>query len=71
MERERKSQADSLLSLEPDVGLHLRTLRSQPEPKPRGRHLTDYATQAPLYAFISNKINKAEQVRCKENKYSS
>uniref|UniRef100_A0A452TIU4 Uncharacterized protein n=1 Tax=Ursus maritimus TaxID=29073 RepID=A0A452TIU4_URSMA len=36
-----ESQADSLLSVEPDVGLDLTTLRSQPEPKPRGAPRND------------------------------
>ena len=31
-EREKESQADSMLNVEPDVGLHLTTLRSSPEP---------------------------------------
>ena len=39
--RETKSQADSVLSVEPDVGLHLLTLRSWPELKSRFRPLTD------------------------------
>ena len=44
-EGERESQADSLLSTELDVGLHLMTLRSQPELKPRVHRLTDCAAQ--------------------------
>jgi len=40
-EGERESQADSPLSSEPDTGLDPITLRSEPEPKPRGRHPTD------------------------------
>ena len=36
-ERKRESQADSLMSTEPDTELHITTLRSQPEPKPRVR----------------------------------
>lgn len=32
-EEERESQADSMLSTEPDLGLDLTTLRSRPEPK--------------------------------------
>ena len=35
--RERESQADSLLSVEPDMRLHAGTLRSRPEQKPRVR----------------------------------
>ena len=41
MERENESQADSLLSAEQNMGLHLRTLRSRPEPKSRVGCLTD------------------------------
>jgi len=33
-EREREFQADSMLSMEPDMGLDLTTLRSRPELKP-------------------------------------
>ena len=40
-EAERESQADSIPGTEPDAGLDLTTLRSQPEPKPRVRHSTD------------------------------
>ena len=47
-ERERESQADSLLSLEPQAGLDPRTLRSRPEPKSRVGYLTDSATQVSL-----------------------
>ena len=45
--RGRESQADSTLSMEPNAGLDI-TLKSGPEPKPRVRGLTDYATQVPL-----------------------
>lgn len=44
-------QADSVLSIEPDMGLDLPTLRLQPEQKSRVghlRHLTNRVTQAPL-----------------------
>ena len=34
-EGERESQADSPLSMEPDMGLDLTTLKSWPEPKSR------------------------------------
>ena len=34
-EGEKESQADSMQSVEPDAGLHLTILRSQPEPKSR------------------------------------
>ena len=37
-----------MLSVEPDVGLSLMTLRSWPEPKSRVPRLTEWATQAPL-----------------------
>ena len=55
----RESQADSILSGEPDEGLDLMTLRSWPEPKSRAVHLTDCATQVPhkqyfsIYKFIA------------------
>ena len=39
-QRERESQADSALSMEPDLGLNLMTLRSWPELKSRGWCLT-------------------------------
>ena len=45
---ERESQTDSKLSMEPDVGLDPRALRSGPKPKPRARYLTDCATEVPL-----------------------
>ena len=38
---ERESEGDSMLSSEPDVGLNLMTLRSQPESKPRVGLLTE------------------------------
>ena len=41
----RESQAQ--LSMEPDTGLDLMTLRSRPELTPRVRRSTDYATQVP------------------------
>ena len=37
----RESQADFLLSVEPDMGLDPKTMRSRPEPKSRDGHLTD------------------------------
>ena len=40
-EGERESQADFPLSMEPDMGLDLMTLRSQPELKPRIRCSTN------------------------------
>ena len=40
--RERESEADSMLSLEPDVVLYPMTvMRSGPEPKPRVGYLTN------------------------------
>ena len=44
-EREKETQAASVLSMEPD---DLRTLRSRPKLKPRDGHLTNCATQVPL-----------------------
>ena len=46
--RERESQADFPLSVEPSIGLKLTTLRSAPEPKPRAQWLTDYIIQVLL-----------------------
>ena len=40
-EGERESQADSLLNMEPDTGLYLRTVTLGPELKSRARCLTD------------------------------
>ena len=40
-EEERDSEADSVLSVEPNEGLDPTTMRSCPEPKSRVRHLTD------------------------------
>ena len=45
--RGRGSQADSVLSTEPSKRLELRTLRSQPEPKPRVRHSISWVLQVP------------------------
>ena len=49
--RERGSEADSVLSMEPNVGFDSTTLRSQPRPKPR---VGCSATQVPqgLSSFI-------------------
>lgn len=53
-EREWEIQ-DYELSAEPDAGLELTTLKSWHEPKPRVRHLTDCATQVPLFwSFLIN-----------------
>ena len=47
-EKERKeSQTDSLLSIELHIGLDLRTLKSQPELKPKVECLSNWATQVP------------------------
>lgn len=46
--KERKSQADSALSVEPHAGLSLTTLRSCPEQKPRVGCITYWTTQVPL-----------------------
>ena len=46
VERSWRSKADSALSVEPNLGLYLTTLRSGPQPKPGVWRLTDYATQA-------------------------
>ena len=48
-EGRRESQADFMLSVEPDAGLNLMTLRSWLEPKSRGRCLTAWASQAPHF----------------------
>ena len=61
--KERKSQADSTLSLELHLELYLVTLRSRPEWKPRGRCLTDCATQTPLicismFLLLPQSLNK-------------
>lgn len=46
-EKERESQANSMLSMEPGARLDLRNPRSVSEPKPRIRCLSDCTTQAP------------------------
>ena len=56
-ERERKSQADSTLSVELDVGLDFTTLMSPPALKPRVRHSTDYTTQ--VLILLIDKVNNA------------
>ena len=52
-EKERESQADSTLSMEPDVGLDLTTLRSGPEPRTSSGLLTSCATQVPQSLAVS------------------
>lgn len=53
-QRERASQADPVLSMEPDGGLDLMTLRSQFEPKSGIRCLTKCTTQALWHVVILN-----------------
>ena len=48
-ERERESEADSVLSIERPMGLSLMTQRSPPELNPRVRCPTDCATYTPLF----------------------
>ena len=49
--RGRESQAGSVLSAQsPTWGSNSWTVRSWPEPKSRVGHLTDWATQAPLFS---------------------
>ena len=66
-ERERESQAGSVLSVQsPAWGLISRSTRSWPEPKPRVRRLINWATQAPqppLYLPFSW-LQKDEEVCC-------
>lgn len=50
-ERGGQSPANSMLNAEPDVGLDPTILRSQPQPKPRVRQLTNSTTQAPHSVF--------------------
>ena len=42
------------VSTEPDVSSNSQTMRSWPEPKPRVRRLTNWATQVPLYYLLFN-----------------
>ena len=48
-QRKGESQADSVLSTEPNVRLDPMSLRSRPEPKPRIDCSTDRATSVPHY----------------------
>ena len=50
-EKEKNPQADSL-SVESDVGMDPRTLKSWPELKSRVRHLSNWATQVPQKEFL-------------------
>lgn len=54
---QRESQADSPLSMEPDMGVDLGTLRSQPEPKPKVGHPTNLATQQTISALNSAQVS--------------
>ena len=51
-ERGRESQANSMLSMEPKMGLNLMTLRSWLKQKPRVGCLTNWAPQAPLSSAL-------------------
>ena len=54
-ERGRESWAGSMLSLQiPSRASNSQTVRSLPEPKPRVRGLTDWATQVPLNLKLHN-----------------
>ena len=48
-ERERESQADTVLSMQPDMGLNLTTQRSWPEPKSR---VQDQLTELPRHPTV-------------------
>ena len=45
-------QADTILSVEPNTGLDVTTLRSWPEPKSRVECFTKWATQVPPYPVL-------------------
>ena len=49
---ERESQADSALSVEADVELNLRTLRTRPEQKSRVKMLNPLSHPGPPISFI-------------------
>ena len=55
-EREKEPEADSTLTMEPNTGLDLMTLKSWPELKPRVRSLTNCATQVPPRHMTSYKF---------------
>lgn len=61
-ERERESQANCSLSMEPNTGLNLIPLSSSPDPKPRIGCLTSCATQSPL-VFIF-KASFSPRIEC-------
>jgi len=73
-EEERGSQADSLLSTEPEVGLSLTTLRSWSELKSGIGYLTDWATQVPqvflFYLKHSNSDVHCLKTRSTSEKYN-
>lgn len=50
---ERGTLSDYVLRAEPDSGLDLMTVRSQPEPKTKVRRLTNCATHTPLTALYA------------------
>ena len=62
-EGKKESQADSLLSMEPDTGLDPRTLRLGPKPKLRIRRLTVLALQASL-KYHSGSIMDLSGTKC-------
>ena len=49
-ERKKESEPDSMLIMEPNMGLYPTTVRSWPEPKPGVGEFTNWATQAPLFS---------------------
>lgn len=53
----RESQADAMLSMEPDAGLSLTTVKSRPELKPRVGGLADCTTPA-------SREGKFNKVKC-------
>lgn len=65
--RKRKNQANSTLSVDPDVGLDLTTLEVRPELKPRVRHLNDFASQAPSPLHLS--FFNLESIDCIDSTY--
>lgn len=55
---QREWDKQTALSIEPNVGLNLRTLRPWPELKSRVQCLTDWATQVSLGVFFREKISQ-------------
>ena len=71
-EREGESQADSLLSVETDVGLDLMSLRSGSELKLRVGGLTNCTTQAPSpKIFIKSPLCAMHNADTKEKMMSN